>query len=80
MWNHANGAARLYNPVSESWESFLPPEGFERNELFLSELRHLIAVARDEVDPLCTLQDGVRALKLAGAVHESSRTQQIIRF
>jgi predicted dehydrogenase len=55
-------------------ETFFPPEGFERNQLFVAQTRHFIAVARGESEPVCTLDDGVQALRLALAAYESQQT------
>jgi predicted dehydrogenase len=80
LWNNANGAVRRYHPETESWETYPFPAGFDRNDLFLAELHHLIAVAQHEVDPLCTLADGKRALEIALAVHESANTHRMIEL
>jgi predicted dehydrogenase len=55
-------------------ETFSPPEGFERNQLFVAQTRHFIAVARGEAEPVCTLDDGVQALRLALAAYKSQET------
>ncbi len=69
LWDNADGAARLYQAeVSKEWKIVTPPEGFERNWLFMDELRHFLAVMRGETPPLCTLQDGTQVLHLALAV------------
>jgi predicted dehydrogenase len=70
-WDSADGAARLYLVGQDQWRSFPAPQGFERNTLFLEQMRHFLAVARGEADPLCTLEDGVQALRLALAAHLS---------
>jgi len=57
-------------------ESFSPPQGFERNQLFVAQTRHFIEVARGEKEPLCTLEDGIMALKLALAASQSQWTGQ----
>jgi predicted dehydrogenase len=54
--------------------SFAPPEGFERNQLFLAQTRHFIEVVRGESEPVCTLEDGVMALRLALAAYASQRS------
>lgn len=41
------------------------PAGFERNDLFLAQTRHFLEVASGQAAPLCTLEDGIRALELA---------------
>jgi len=79
-WDNADGAARLFQAEKGAWEVFAPPAGFERNDLFLAEMRHFIDVARGEAQPLCSLEDGIRALDLALAVHESARGERFVRF
>ncbi|MEW6566797.1 MAG: Gfo/Idh/MocA family oxidoreductase [Chloroflexota bacterium] len=78
-WDNSDGALTLYTAARESWESFAPPAGFERNDLFLAEMRHFLAVIEGREAPRCTLEDGVRALQLALAVHASARTGADIR-
>lgn len=53
-------------------QEFPVPAGFERNELFLAQMRHFIEVVNGRADPLCTLADGRRALELALATHTSA--------
>ncbi len=59
-------------------ETFSPPEGFERNWLFVSQMRHFVETARGEAEPLCTLEDGIMALRLALAAYQSQKTGQIV--
>jgi predicted dehydrogenase len=61
----------------------IPIVGMEteiRNPMFLEEMRHFVAVTRGEEQSLCTLDDGIRALELAYAAHESARLEKIIRW
>lgn len=51
-----------------------PPEGFERNDLFLSEMSHFIEVITGDEDPVCGMQDGIRALQIALAARNSTLT------
>jgi predicted dehydrogenase len=63
-------------PSAPVIETFLPPEDFERNQLFLAQTRHFIEVVRGESEPVCTLEDGIMALRLALAAYESQKTGQ----
>jgi predicted dehydrogenase len=81
VWDNADGIARLYRPdqinavsLSNGWQIACPPDGFERNWLFMEELRHFLAVMRGETSPICTLQDGIQALRLSLAALASART------
>jgi predicted dehydrogenase len=68
------------NPPAPVVESFSPPDGFERNQLFIAQTRHFIEIVRGEQEPLCTLEDGVRALEMALAAKESQSTQQLVHI
>ncbi len=67
-WDNADGAARLYRAQDPRWQAVHLPEGFERNDLFLAEMRHFLAVLREGQPPACSLDDGIRALQLSLAV------------
>lgn len=64
------------NGVTGAWQEFAPLAGFERNWMFLEELRHFIVVLHGQAEPACTLQDGVQALQLALA----ARQEQLVHF
>jgi len=80
-WDNADGAVRLWAAQdgamidprgATGWQVFPPPENFERNDLFLAEMRHFLAVARGQEVPACTLEDGLQALKLALSAQQGS--------
>ena len=74
-WDFADGAARRFEAGIGRWEICNLPEGFDRNALFLAEMRHFMAVARSEVDPVCTLADGVRVQELIDAVYAAAEVE-----
>ena len=91
-WDLSDGATRIYRASAESlaistgmgiksggeWEAYPLPENWERNVMFLDQMKHFVAVVHGEVEPTCTLDDGVRVMKLISAVHESQKTGQLI--
>jgi len=66
--------------LSGDWLVSSPPAGFERNWLFIDEMRHFQALMRGETNPLCTLDDGIQALRLAHGALESERTETLASF
>ena len=71
--------------VSPPIETYLPDQAtegipFERNWLFLEEMRHFLSVTRGESEPSCTLQDGTRALQIALAALQSGLDGKIKRL
>lgn len=71
-WDNSSGQAAVYQAGSREWQTAPPPPGFERNTLFMDEMAHFLQVIRGEALPACTLADGMRAVEIALAVHQSS--------
>jgi predicted dehydrogenase len=78
-WDNATGILEVFSTEKKVWETHLPPDGFERNVLFIDEMKHFIAVAQKKEMPICTLQDGKRALQLALAAHQSAQSGKIVK-
>jgi predicted dehydrogenase len=72
-WDNGTGIARIYSAPEDRWESIEPPLGFERNDLFMAEMRHFLSVIIGEAPSRCSLEDGIKSLVLTTAVHESAR-------
>jgi predicted dehydrogenase len=79
-WDNQSGEVRIFQSEFGEWRVYPPPPGFERNDLFLAEMRHFLQVARGEAEPGCNLEDGVRALQLALAVRDSQQQGKLIHF
>lgn len=80
LWDNATTTAKLYRAATGSWEEVPPPPGFERNVMFLDEMRHFISVVKKGTEPLCTLEDGVTALRMAQAVYKSAQDGCLVKF
>lgn len=80
QWDNADGAVRVHREGSQGWEVISPPAGFERNELFLAQMRHFLSVARGETQPSCSLEDGVMALELALKALESAQRGHLVNI
>jgi len=52
------------NPAKSVHKDYLLPENFERNDLFRAQMKHFVEVAEGNAEPICTLEDGVRAVEL----------------
>ena len=76
-WDSAAGAVRWQRADNTTEEYPVPPD-FERNHLFMGEMRHFIQVAKGETESLCTLGDGIQALRLAEAARESSQEGKLV--
>lgn len=81
-WDNADGILQFYRmsdpfgvisaqPGDTILEEYHLVEGWERNYLFVAQTQHFLKVAAGEAEPICTLEDGVRALELAVAAKKS---------
>jgi predicted dehydrogenase len=83
QWDHASGDLRVYRigaTTGTDWETHPVPEGFDRNDLFIAQMRHFLEVAAGAALPLCTLQDGVQALIIALAAHRSQKSGKTVQL
>jgi len=71
-WNAASGVAVAWHAASGRQLRADPEPGFERNTMFVDELRHLLACVEGREQPRCTLADGVRSMAIADAAHRSA--------
>jgi predicted dehydrogenase len=90
-WDNADGVLHLFkmpapfgsfsdNPPAPIVEAFAPPEGFERNQLFVAQTRHFVETAAGRSEPVCSLEDGIMALRLALAARQSQREARPIKI
>ena len=54
-------------------------QDFERNDLFIAEMRHFLQICRGEIVPFCSLEDGIKSLELALAAHASQQQGKLIQ-
>lgn len=79
-WDNSDGIAHIFRTKTQMWESYNPPVNFERNDLFLAEMKHFIDVVKKDVQPICTLEDGVEVQKIVDAAYLSLKEQRFIKL
>jgi predicted dehydrogenase len=93
-WDNASGNLEVFSDPPPSppifvenggrerggWTTYPPPAGFERNVMFIEEMKHFISVVQKKEQPICTLDDGKQALRLALAAHESNKKGTLVKL
>ena len=69
-------ATSCSNPQSERLPVAIPLSEI-RNQMFVAEMRHFLDVLQGKEQPVCTLDDGIRALELVLAVHEVAERNRL---
>ena len=89
QWDLSDGAVRIYRAPSATgrklegtgtWEVYPLSAGWERNVMFMDEMRHFVSVVRDQTPPTCSLEDGIRVMKLIEAVEELQSTGRLVNL
>ena len=78
-WDYANNQVCLKNGAGAE-KIFPAPEGYERNQMYLDEMRHFINVVKGKEEPCCKYDDGKKALQLAWGILQSGRYKQRVIF
>ncbi len=63
-WDYATGEAQLWQSATQAWEVASLPPGWERNTMFLDEMKHFLDIIRGQSLPEVTLEDGLATLNL----------------
>ncbi len=90
-WDNADGLLTLLQtpdafggihpqPGGAVSQQYPLPDGFERNQLFVAQTRHFLDVAAGQAAPICSLEDGIRALEMALAAYKSQQTGHQIQL
>lgn len=87
-WDNRENTVRLYradrdqvaDEPEDRWEMYTVAEGFERNDMFLAEMQHFLAVLKQGTEPLCSLEDGIKTLELALAARRSAEEGVLVQF
>lgn len=79
-WDNSDGLVKWYSQEQRKWKKFPVPKGFDRNTMFLSEMRHFLSCIIGKEQPLCTLEDGIAALRIALAAKESASKKRLVEL
>jgi predicted dehydrogenase len=72
-WESVDGLVHVYTAETKEWISHPLRSHFDRNDLFIEEMKHFLDVVKGNRTPICSLQDGIKALEIALMALDSSR-------
>ena len=80
QWNYADGVIKVYRLKDQKWHTYPSPRDFERNDMFLAQMKHFLDVIRGHAEPECTFEDGVKALQIILAAHKSQSEGKTVQL
>lgn len=85
-WDDASNCTEWFDIEHNRWETLPAPTGFfggpafDRNDMFLAEMKHFREVVSGQAAPACGLADGVQSLRVALAAHHSAGSGERVRM
>jgi predicted dehydrogenase len=79
-WNYAGGGVRLFRSRNKEWQTLSIQDDYQRNDMFLAEMRHFFDLIHGKQKSMCSLTDGVRAMEIALAAKRSSEENRIVHL
>ncbi len=80
QWDLSDGATRIYRAEKKDWEAYPLPAGWERNVMFMEQMKHFVSVVHGQAEPSCTLNDGIKVQQLVHAIQESNSMGSIVNL
>jgi len=79
-WDQADGVLHWWSADRSGWQEQPAPSGYERNTMFIDEMRHFLHIAGSQAAPACTLDDGIKALEISLAARRSAAEGERVRL
>ena len=79
-WNSDTNQVKLFLNKKQKWQNVLTIENFERNEMYISEIRHFLKCVKDRKKTINTIDEGIETMKIALAMKKSSKSRRMIKI
>jgi predicted dehydrogenase len=72
VWDDSAGEVRLFEVKDSEWQTF-HQKGFERNDMYVAEMKHFLDCLEGHDSPVVDIREGAEVLKIALAAREDAR-------
>ncbi len=77
FWDYYANCVNLYTVKKGQWESF-QFDNFQRNEMFLTEIKHFVACLEGVEKPVVGINEGLKSLRIALATRRSLKSGKVV--
>ncbi len=78
-WQQEDGSASLYSADKAERKLFMPSPGFNRNCMFVDELRNFLFCLANQAGSPCSLKDGIMALEIVRLAKQAGIAKKELR-
>jgi predicted dehydrogenase len=79
-WDWSSHRVQLFSNAANSWSDLHPAKTIDRNEMYVTELRHFLGCVRENNISIVGADESRRVLEMALAVKQSSQENRVIEL
>ena len=79
-WNSVDNEVKLYNNKKRKWEVVFRAKNFERNEMYVDEIKHFLKCVKSRKNTINNIEEGVTTLNIALTMKKSAKMKKMIKI
>ena len=79
-WNSINNEIKFYNNRTKKWEIIMKLKNFEKNQMYIDEIKYFLKCVKNRRKTINNLDDGINTMNIALAIKKSGRSKKIINL
>ena len=77
-WNSVHNEVKFFDAKKKSWKMILKLKKFERNDMYVDEIKYFMNCVKKRKKPMNSLNEGIDTMKIAVNIIKSGRTKKIV--
>jgi len=79
-WNSLDNQIKFYSNRKKEWYVIYKLKNYQRNKMYVDELKHFLNCVKNRTKTINTLNDGIKTMNIALAMKKSSKQKKIIEL
>ena len=79
-WNSLDNQVKLYNNKKRKWEVIFRPKTFERNDMYVDEIKHFLKCVKNRKKTINTLEEAINTMYIALAMKKSAKLKKMVKI
>ena len=80
FWNSGNNEVKFYNNRKKRWETILKMKNYDRNQMYIDEIKHFLKCVKNRNKTISSLDDGIKTMNIALGMKKSTKHKKIIKL
>jgi len=80
FWNSVYNEVKFFDAKKKSWKMILKLKNFERNDMYVDEIKYFLKHVKNRKKPMNSLDEGIDTMKIALNIIKSGKTKKVIEI